>query len=165
MLYQYLRLRNTQLYLKHKLSPSYFKTSGRRCLAFPPLHCNEPLHIDHPATGLHWKIASKLPQYHHTWHDTNSEGSAIPTNSRNGALPDLLGALPSLVEIPALPRTTRHPSVGWKWPHGATRTGCPLPLTLRKRSYLPFLGKQKVREHLHLNGKQLVVVTPGAAHN
>lgn len=44
-LYQVLYLRNAWLHLKLKLSPIYFKTWGKRCLAFPPLHPSEPLYV------------------------------------------------------------------------------------------------------------------------
>lgn len=44
-LHQVWRLRNAWVHLKLKLSPIYFKTWGKRSLAFPPLHHNEPLYM------------------------------------------------------------------------------------------------------------------------
>lgn len=151
-LYQFLYLRNAWLHLKLKLSPIYFKTWGQRCLAFPPLHHNEPSACWLPRL---WLVLTDRQQV--------SAASSLHTLPALMCLqcqitvgivlwptsPEHCPALGKHLLFPGVPETFWW---GKNGPKVLRKTGGLPPLTLKRRSAIPFLRKQKVSKYLHLNG-------------
>lgn len=147
-LHQALYLRNARLHLKPKLSPIYLKTWVKRCLAFPPLHHNEPLYTP-TAQALACTDSQQVTATSSLY--TIPGVMCLQFQFSGGIMlwptsPAHCPALSKYLLFPGVPETFFWGENGLKV---LTKTGCPTLLTL-KRWTLPFLRQQKLRKYLHL---------------